>query len=205
MGVVVLISGGIDSIVMCKILENQGEEIIPIFVNYGQLSKDKEWESCLKLLKSNHLPSPKRIDIPNFGESFPSGITSKDKRIEEDAFLPCRNMLFILLGAAEAFQKDVEKIAIGILDPETHIFPDQTPEFIVNCNFAINSALAKDFIILTPLINLKKWEVIELAKKYKIDLSKTYSCHKGGNTYCGECIACKEILENKRDLPQFEE
>jgi len=204
MPTIALVSGGIDSVVMCKILEKQGEKIIPIFIDYGQLSNEKEWDSCLNLFELSNLPKPKKVDLSGFGKEFPSGITSKDKDIKNDAFLPCRNLLFLLVGAAEAFQEGAENISIGLLTEESHLFPDQTEEFIINSNFAVNSALGKNLIILTPLINFKKEEIIQLAKEYDIDLSKTYSCHKGGDKYCGECISCQEILDTDEKLPQFE-
>ena len=48
MTTVSLVSGGIDSLVMVKIIEQQGEKQIPIFIDYGQLARDREWQACKK-------------------------------------------------------------------------------------------------------------------------------------------------------------
>jgi len=207
MGIVVLVSGGIDSSVMCKIIEKQGEEITPLFIDYGQLAAKKEWEACQRVFKECKFPNPVKIDLRGYGKMIPSGLTNSQKDICKDVFLPGRNMLFLLVGAAYAFSHGEKTIAIGLLTEKTHLFPDQTEEFIVNANFALNSALEADLTIITPLINFTKHDVIELAKHYKIPLDKTYSCHSGRDRYCGQCVACKEIINSgeKGSFPQFEE
>lgn len=205
MDVVVLVSGGIDSIVACKLIQQQRDNVLPLFIDYGQLAAKKEWLACQYLLLDCGLPAPKKIDVNGFGQAISSGLTDKTKDIHKDAFLPCRNFLFLLLAASYAYTKGSKVIAIGLLDEKTHLFPDQTQEFIVNANFAINSALNDNYIILTPLIQFSKSDVIQLAEKYNIPLDKTYSCHSGDDVYCGKCVACKEILssEGKDKIPQF--
>jgi len=207
MGIVALVSGGIDSIVMCKIIERQGEKIIPLFVDYGQHAAEKEWAACQLLLKECNLPTPTKADLSGYGKLIPSGLTNLQKDIYKDAFLPCRNMLFLLIGAAFAYLHGEKTIAIGLLTEKAHLFPDQTQEFIVNMNFALNSALGDNLTIITPLINFTKSDVIKLAKHYKIPLDKTYSCHSGKDKYCGKCVACKEIINSgeKSSFPQFKE
>lgn len=205
MDVVVLVSGGIDSIVACKLIEKQDDRILPLFIDYGQLAARKEWIACQHLLSDCGLPKPERIDVSDFGQAIPSGLTDKTKDIYKDAFLPCRNLLFLVLAASYAYTKECKAIAIGLLNEESHLFPDQTEEFVVNTNFAINSALNANYVILTPLIQFSKSDVIKLAEQYQIPLQKTYSCHSGEDVYCGKCIACKEILstEEKEKFIQF--
>jgi len=205
MSVIILASGGIDSIVMSKILEGQKQKIIPLFIDYGQLSANKEWEACKKIFKECNLPEPKKIDISGYGKFFSSGITDEKKRVYEDAFLPGRNMLFLLVGASYAHTVGEKIVAIGLLSEEGHLFPDQTEDFIVNANFALNSALGDNLTILTPLIKFNKKDVIKLAKDYGVKLSDTYSCHSGKERYCGKCVACKEIMKSgeTESLPQF--
>lgn len=207
MGVVPLVSGGIDSLVMCKMLELENQEQFPLFIDYGQLSNEREWEACKKVLKKSNLPIPIKINLREYGKLIESGITSNLKDIYTDAFLPGRNLLFLVVAAAYAYQKGIKNIAIGFLSNDTHLFPDQTDEFLINSNFAINSGLGEYFSILTPLINFNKKEVIKLAKKYSLPLNDTYSCHSGKDIYCGKCVACEEIIatDEKEILHRFKE
>jgi 7-cyano-7-deazaguanine synthase len=205
MEIVALVSGGIDSLTMCKILDIDGHKIFPIFIDYGQRSNEKEWESCVKVFKKTHLPDPEKVYLNGYGKVIRSGITDKTKDIYKDAYLPGRNLLFLVVAAAYASQRDINTIAIGLLSEKHHLFPDQTSEFLVNANFALNSALGKYFTIITPLIQFEKEDVIRIARHHKLPLELTYSCHSGNDEYCEECVACKEIIQSigKTSLPQF--
>lgn len=201
---ITLVSGGIDSLVMAKIIEKEDKQI-PLFIDYGQLAAEKEWKSCKKTLKDSKLPEPVKINLSGYGRLITSGITNLEKDIHNEAFLPGRNLLFLVVASAYAHQEGAQKIAIGLLSEELHLFPDQTNRFIVNANVAVNEAMDDDLVIVTPLINFSKDEVIKLAKHYNLPLNDTYSCHSGNEKYCGECVACKELLGSSegKKLPQF--
>jgi 7-cyano-7-deazaguanine synthase len=190
---------------MCKILELEEQKQYPLFIDYGQLSSEKEWMACERVFSKSNLPKPTKMCLEGYGKLIKSGITDRSKDIYQDAFLPGRNLLFIVVAASYAYQKGVSSIAIGLFSEESHLFPDQTEEFLVNLNFALNSAFGHSFTIITPLINFGKKDVIKLAKKYSLPLEDTYSCHSGNDIYCGKCIACKEIISSgeKGSLPQF--
>jgi 7-cyano-7-deazaguanine synthase len=204
MTTVSLVSGGIDSLVMSKIIAEQGEELIPIFIDYGQLARYKEWAACQMVFKESNLPAPTRVDLSGFGKLMPTGITDSTKDIREQAFLPGRNLLFLIVASSYAHYRGAKRVAIGLLTEKFHLFPDQTGRFIVNTNIAVNEALEDDIAIVTPLINFTKSEVIELARHYKLPIEKTYSCHSGKDTYCGKCVSCLELMNSiGKDLPQF--
>jgi 7-cyano-7-deazaguanine synthase len=201
---VTLVSGGIDSLVMTKIIDLQGEKQIPLFIDYGQLAREREWSACQRVLKESKLPKPIKIDVSGYGKLMPTGITDSTKHIYNDAFLPGRNLLFLVIASSYAHYRKVKNVAIGLLSERTHLFPDQTEKFIVNANVAINDALDDDIVIVTPLINFSKNDVIKFARHYKLPINTTYSCHSGKEKYCGKCVSCLEILSSVgKNLPQF--
>jgi len=191
MGVVTLVSGGIDSTLMSLMAQEEGIQLFPLFVDYGQLAAAKEWEACKSLHKKYGLPSVTRMDMSGFGKTIPSGITNQHLRINEDAFLPGRNLLFVLAGAAYAFKVQANSVALGLLDPDQHLFPDQTREFVKACETMIETAMGMRINVLTPLIEFSKMDVLAMA--HARGLIGTYSCHAGGDTPCGICVACMEI------------
>lgn len=205
MTIITLVSGGIDSLVMAKIIEKEEDEQIPLFIDYGQLAAEKEWKACKNILKKSNLPEPIKVDLSGYGKLIKSGITDSKRDIHKEAFLPGRNLLFLVVGSAFAHQNGAKKVAIGLLLEELHLFDDQTGRFIVNANVAVNEAMGDDIVIVTPLIKFLKNDVIKLAKHYNLPLEETYSCHSGQEKYCDKCISCEELRDSPegRDLPQF--
>ena len=196
MGIVTLVSGGFDSTLMSLMAQYEGIELFPLFIDYGQLGAVKEWEACKRLHEKHCLPSVTRMDLSGFGKTIPSGITDPRLRINEDAFLPGRNLLFVLAGAAHAFKVQANGVALGLLDPAQHLFPDQTRQFADACETMIETAMGRRIRVLTPLIEFSKSDVLAMARLR--GLSDTCSCHAGGDTPCGLCVACIEIANAEK-------
>jgi 7-cyano-7-deazaguanine synthase len=191
MGIVTLVSGGLDSTLVSVLIKEQGIEQHPLFIDYGQLCKNAEWDTCRSVHKKYDLPEPKLMNIKGFGETIASGLTNSNLRINEDAFLPGRNLLFLIVGAAYACQTDSNSVAIGLLSEEYHLFPDQTESFIKATESLINVAMQRNIKILTPLMQFSKEAVVKLAQDKKIE--GTYSCHAGTYPPCGKCVSCLEF------------
>ena len=196
MGIVTLVSGGFDSALMSIMAQEEGIELFPLFVDYGQLGAAKEWEACKRLHEKHGLPAVTRMDLSGFGKTIPSGITDSRLRINEDAFLPGRNLLFVLAGAAHAFKVQANGVALGLLDPSQHLFPDQTQEFAEACEAIIEMAMGRPVKVLTPLIEFSKSDVLAMAQSR--GLFGTYSCHAGSDTPCGVCVACVEVMNAEK-------
>ena len=125
MGIVTLVSGGIDSTLMSLMANEVGATLFPLFIDYGQLGVDKEWQACQRLHERFELPSVIRMDLSGFGKTIPSGLTDSKLRVNEDAFLPGRNLFFVLAGAAYAFKVQANGVAIGCLSFANRLFPDR--------------------------------------------------------------------------------
>jgi len=191
MSLVTLVSGGLDSTLMAVMAQEEGLTQFPLFIDYGQICRDEEWNACLTAHARFGLPHPVIMNLGGFGKLIPSGLTNHSMRVNEDVFLPGRNLLFLLAGCAYAYKTKSNAVAIGLLSEESHLFPDQTSEFVKGTQALINFAMGCDIKIVTPLMNLTKRDVLELANKRGID--GTYSCHAGTIPPCGTCVSCQEI------------
>lgn len=187
-----LVSGGLDSTLVGVLACELGLEVFPLFVDYGQRAAKDEWDACQRVHSQLGLPPPARIDVSGFGSVIRSGLTFPDKDVYADAFTPGRNLLFLLLGSAYAYQLGVEAVAIGLLSDAFSLFPDQRSEFITKAEETIELALGRRIKILVPLAEFNKAAVIQLARAKGV--VGTYSCHSGGLIPCGRCIPCLEIL-----------
>lgn len=187
-----LVSGGLDSTLIGVMAREQDIQMYPLFIDYGQRAAQREWEACQAVHRQLGLFSPVRMDLPGFGKIIRSGLTSTDKDVKNEAFTPGRNLLFLLMGSAYAFQIGAQAVAVGLLSEQFSLFPDQRASFVENAERAIQTALGRGIQIVTPLFELSKADVVRLAREKGI--CGTYSCHAGTDVPCGKCISCLEFL-----------
>lgn len=197
---VTLVSGGLDSTLMTVLLHEQGFNQLPLFIDYGQLAVEKEWESCQANFSRLALPKPLRLDVNGYGKYIASGITNNNKRLTEDAFLPCRNLVFLTMAAAAAAQFGGSFVSIGLLSQKFALFPDQKQDFLDSTETTLKLALGLEIKVLVPLFDFSKADVIVLSQQKGLDVSQVYSCHAGTEKPCGICISCKERISAMQSL-----
>jgi len=176
---------------MAIFLKEEGILQYPLFIDYGQLSKEKELEACIKVHEKFNLPHPKIMNLNGFGNLISSGLTDRKMDLNKDAFLPNRNLLFLVAAGAYAFETKTNAVAIGLLDEKYHIFQDQTTEFLRKSQELVSISVGQHIEIIAPLMGFSKKMVIMIARKKGI--IGTYSCHSGEEAPCGQCISCLEI------------
>lgn len=191
MSIVTLVSGGLDSTLMAALVQEEGLTQVPLFVDYGQLGRDRELASCKRNLQMLGLPAPSIASLPGYGQLLPSGLTDKHKHIVEDAFLPGRNALFLTVAGALARRRGATAVCIGLLHEAFSLFPDQTRAFLIEAEAFLSRGLGVSLRVLAPLMSFSKADVLAAAKARGIN--GTYSCHAGGERPCGVCIACREF------------
>lgn len=191
MSIVTLVSGGLDSTLVAMLAQEEGIRQYPLFVDYGQRSRDQELAACRRAMGELDLPEPEVANLSGYGKLIRSGLTDPMLHIVKDAFTPGRNMLFLLTAAAYAYQVDADAVSIGLLSESTSLFPDQTSAFLHDAENMIRRCMDKSIRVLAPLADFHKVDVVALAKQKGIH--NTYSCHIGGDEACGACIACNEF------------
>ena len=202
---VILLSGGLDSTTCLAIAKNQGFELNALTFNYGQ-RHDFELKSAQKIVDhfqiKNH--SVVDIDLAQFGGSaLTDDIDVPKDRSESEmtdiplTYVPARNTVFLSLALAWAETLKAFNIFIGVNVLDYSGYPDCRPEYIAafekTANLATKAGVSGErFKIHTPLINMKKSEIILNGLKLGVDYSLTSSCYdplKNG-TPCGHCDAC---------------
>ena len=202
---VILLSGGLDSTTCLAIAKHQGFNLNALTFNYGQ-RHDFELKSAQKIVDhfqiKNH--SVVNIDLSQFGGSaLTDEIDVPKDRSESEmtdiplTYVPARNTVFLSLALAWAETLNAFNIFIGVNVLDYSGYPDCRPEYIAafekTANLATKAGVSGErFKIHTPLINMKKSEIILNGLKLGVDYSLTSSCYdplKNG-TPCGHCDAC---------------
>ena len=202
---VILLSGGLDSTTCLAIAKNQGFELYALTFNYGQ-RHDFELKSAQKIVDhfqiKNH--SIVNIDLAQFGGSALTDEIDVPKDRSESkmtnipiTYVPARNTVFLSLALAWAETLNAFNIFIGVNALDYSGYPDCRPEYIAafekTANLATKAGISgASFKIHTPLINMKKSEIILNGLQLGVDYGLTSSCYdplKDG-VPCGHCDAC---------------
>jgi 7-cyano-7-deazaguanine synthase len=177
---------------MAVLAKEEGLVQHPLFIDYGQLGRELELKACRLNFEKHGLPSPTIAGLSGYGRLVTSGLTDPTKDIYADAFLPCRNLFFLTVAAAFAFQQGASGVGIGLLSDSFSIFPDQTRSFLADAQATLTRALGRAMKVVAPLMTYSKADVLKVAKDRGI--TATYSCHAGRETPCGACVACREYF-----------
>lgn len=201
---VVLLSGGLDSVVLTHhVMKEFGEdEVIGVFFDYGQLTAEKEYkcaERCIWQLKfQGYKAKLIRVDLK---DAFLKDSSLFGKGENEE--IPMRNLLFAVRGAQIALQEGADVVYAGFIDPlkpDGSRYVDTSPDFTEKVNEVFNLFGVQ---FCAPLLYAIKWDVAFYAKYYDIDLNDVWSCNfpvvkdNGEIEPCGKCGNCKFYEEAK--------
>jgi len=204
---IVLLSGGLDSTTVLAAATNEGFDIIALTFNYGQ-RHNYEIE-CAKEIATSYNITKHQIANIDLGAIGGSALTDDiDVPKNRDAgemnseipitYVPARNTIFLSYALALAEVENSFNIFIGVNAIDYSGYPDCRPEYIESFQkmgrLATKSGVeeTEQLQIHTPLIDLKKSEIIKLGIELGVDYSKTHSCYDplGKDEPCGKCDAC---------------
>ncbi len=202
---VVVLSGGMDSTTAMFIAKNQGYDIIPLHFNYSQRTEKKELECFNSICDFLNLKNRYVIDIPFFKQIGASALVDESIEVPVEGikpgipvtYVPFRNGIFLSVAAAVAEKESARAIFIGVVEEDSSGYPDCKEEFIKNMQKAINSGTKPEtnIEIKTPLIHLKKEDIVKKALQVGVPLELTWSCYKNENAACGVCDSCRLRLK----------
>lgn len=199
---VVLLSGGLDSMVCAAIAREQGFPVIALTVDYNQRHR-VELEAAKAIaanLAERHIVLP--LDLRAFGGSALTGDIAVPKEGVGAGipvtYVPARNTIFLSLALGLAEASGARDIFIGVNALDYSGYPDCRPEFIAEfeklANLATKAGVEGDrFTIHTPLQQMSKAEIAREAERLGLDAGLSHSCYDPlpDGRHCGECDACR--------------
>ena len=189
---IILLSGGLDSLVCLGVFKEKYNIEFALFFDYGQASYKKELEAVKKICKHYNIKL-KKISLPWLKNlSKTSALTQKLKEIVEDdnVWIPNRNGLFLNIAGSYAEELNYSYIIIGANAEEAREFPDNSKEFIDRVNRGFQHSTKKDVTAVAPLIDCDKNEIVRLAIENNVPLEYVWSCYTAQDKHCGVCKSC---------------
>jgi 7-cyano-7-deazaguanine synthase len=199
---IVLLSGGLDSMVCAGLAREAGFGVVGLTVDYNQRHRvELEAASAIaRQLAERHVVLP--LDLRAFGGSaLTSDIAVPKDGVAEGipvTYVPARNTIFLSLALGLAEASGARDIFIGVNALDYSGYPDCRPEFIAEferlANLATKAGVEGDaFKLHAPLQHMTKADIAKEAKRLGLDAGMSHSCYDPlpGGAHCGECDACR--------------
>ncbi|QSB44926.1 7-cyano-7-deazaguanine synthase QueC [Tsuneonella flava] len=200
---VVLLSGGLDSMVSAAIARERGFAIHALTIDYGQRHR-REIEAAQRIAAAlgagEHIVLP--LDLRKFGGSaLTADIDVPKSGVGDDipiTYVPARNLIFLALTVGCAEAAGAHDIFIGVNALDYSGYPDCRPEFIAS--FAETARLGtkegvegRPFTIHAPLQHMSKADIAREAHRLGLDTGMSWSCYDPtpDGLACGQCDSCR--------------
>ncbi len=212
---VILLSGGLDSSTVLYQAKADGFECYALSFDYQQRHR-QELEAASAIARSAGVAEHQVVsfDLRLWGGSALTDTKidlPSDRSLAEMAqnipvtYVPARNTIFLSFALAYAEAISAERVCIGVNALDYSGYPDCRPDYIQAMQevFRLGTKQGREgeaIAILTPLINLKKTEIIQLGNRLDVPWSKTWSCYAGEELACGVCDSCRLRLAAFEEL-----
>lgn len=200
---VVLLSGGMDSLTTLAIALREGFEPFLLHLNYGQKTEEAELKAFKRIADFYGIKEERRLICHTnfFTVLGGSALVDKDLEIPEGdinrigvpiTYVPFRNGLLLSLAISYAEKVKAQAIFFGAISVDNSGYPDCNEEFVKKFEECAKSGSVnlKDLKIYTPLMNLRKKEILQVATALGAPLHYSWSCYKNNDLACGRCDSC---------------
>lgn len=218
---VCLVSGGMDSCVTAAIANLENSELAFLHVSYGQRTEPRERQAFEEIAEFYNVKKKLAVSIEHLARIGGSSLTDgklevSDADLESKAiptsYVPFRNAHLLAIAASWAEVLNAGRIYIGAVAEDSSGYPDCRPEFYTAFQKTIEIGTKPEtkIEIRTPVIDLKKSEIVRRAVELNAPLHLTWSCYKNAERACGQCDSCALRLRGfrgagKRDPILYEE
>ena len=203
---VVCLSGGMDSTV-CATLAARDYDSYGLHFSYGQRTQARELQAARDVAQAVGLQelmeldtdlfrriggsalTDSRIDVPEAGvESGAAHRTGTDVPV---TYVPFRNAHFLSAAVSWAEVLGATTVFLGAVEQDSSGYPDCRPAYYEAFNELIRRGTKEGEIeVVTPLIKLRKHEIVTLGVELGAPLHVSWSCYSGESEACGVCESC---------------
>ncbi len=207
---VVLTSGGMDSCVTTAMAASECDEIALLHVSYGQRTERRELKAFHDIADFYNVSRRLATSIAHLAQIGGSSLT--DARIEVSqadleskeiptSYVPFRNAHLLAIATSWAEVIGASRIYIGAVAEDSSGYPDCRPEFYEAFQSTIDVGTKPEtqIKIVTPVIELRKSEIVQRGLKFGAPLQLSWSCYKREDVACGECDSCALRLRGFRE------
>jgi len=205
MRAVVLLSGGMDSLVATAIADYLGYDLAAMHVNYGQRTWQKELTAFREICAHYDIERRLEIDADYLSAIGGSSLTDTSMPVEDadlhsreipSSYVPFRNASFLSMAVGWAEVIGANKVFIGAVEEDSSGYPDCRKEFYEAFNrvVVLGTKPETNIEIQTPLIDLQKADIVRKGVELDAPFVSSWSCYKREGRACGVCDSCARRL-----------
>jgi 7-cyano-7-deazaguanine synthase len=196
---VVLLSGGMDSCV-CAALAARDHLPAALHISYGQRTETREKRAFIDICGRLGIHDHLMVRTEALRAIGGSALTDKSLSVPQSheigrdipiTYVPFRNAHFLSVAVSWAEVLGAKKIYIGAVEQDSSGYPDCRPAYYRAFNEVVKAGTKQGTIeIVTPLIQMRKAEIVKLGLELKAPFDLTWSCYSREDTACGVCDSC---------------
>jgi 7-cyano-7-deazaguanine synthase len=201
MKAIVLISGGMDSLVSTAIAKRDGYDLAALHLNYGQRTEHKELECFERITAHYGITEKLVVDVTHLSRIGGSSLTDKTIEVSKadihskeipTSYVPFRNANILSIAVSWAEVIGAQRIFIGAVEEDSSGYPDCRKEFYDAFNQVIKLGTkpTTDIQIITPVIEMKKSAIVKLGLEMNAPFELSWSCYRENDEACGVCDSC---------------
>ena len=210
---VLCLSGGMDSCV-CAAVAARDHDLYALHFSYGQRTEARELRSARAIAEAVGVREFLPVTIDLFRRIGGSALTDSsiavpDAPAEESqigvhvpvTYVPFRNAHFLAAAVSWAEVLGAGTVIIGAVEQDSSGYPDCRPAYYEAFNRLIAEGTSEGLIrVKTPLIQLRKSEIIRLGVEVGAPFHVSWSCYSGEEVACGVCESCVLRLRAFREV-----
>lgn len=205
-----LVSGGMDSCVTAAIARGDVSQLAFLHISYGQRTEARERQAFENLAEHYGVEKRLVVSLAHLAQIGGSSLTDSEitvttanlqSNLIPTSYVPFRNAHLLSVAASWAEVIGGRYIYIGAVAEDSSGYPDCRPEFYeaFERTIALGTKPSTDIKIRTPVIAMKKSQIVLLGQKLKAPLELTWSCYARSDQACGECDSCALRLRAFRE------
>lgn len=207
---VCLVSGGMDSCVTAAIADHENDSLAFLHASYGQLTEHRERRSFEEIADHYGVKDRLVISLEHLGAIGGSSLTDIQLPVTDadlhnpgipTSYVPFRNAHLLAAATSWAEVLGANSIYIGAVAEDSSGYPDCRPEFYEAFQHTVDLGTKPEtnIQIRTPVIAMKKAEIVKIGQQLAAPLQFTWSCYKESEIACGRCDSCALRLRAFRE------
>ncbi len=203
MKVVVLLSGGMDSVTALHHAAEDHDITTALSFDYGSKHNNREI-SCAKHHAAKLGLRHETIELDFVNRLFASDLLQSGGEIPDGHYaeqsmkrtvVPFRNGIMLAIACGLAESRGAEGLVIAAHSGDHAIYPDCREPFMQAMADAMRTGTYAKIALLRPFIAMDKAGIAVRGAELEVDFAQTWSCYKGGEVHCGACGTCVERIE----------